>query len=237
LRHRIIGSGGKRSVRTVLPFSRRLVRSAQFLVVGALLASYPAPAPAQKAEDVYNEGTVLLAAGKTAEAIAQFRQAIQLSPNLAAAHFNLGAAYEQQGALAEAIAAYQEAVKYKPESKYYLSLGLACKKKGMLAEAIAAYLKAAEASPQDPRVFFNLGNAYLEKNALTEAIANYEKALKLKYPTPAAVYLNAGIAHQKQGNKTEAIKAYEAYLKAVPQAANAKQIREIVGGLRGGAAN
>jgi protein O-GlcNAc transferase len=200
-------------------------------IVSAAVAALPLPAHAQKAEEVYNEGTQLLAQGKVDQAIARFMQALQLKPDLAAAHFNLGTAYERKGALVEAIAAYRGAIEDKPEGRYYLSLGLVYKKKGMVDEAIDAYLKAAEASPTDARVFYNLGNACLQNNRLPEAVANYEKALRLKYPTPAAVHLNMGIARQKQGDNAAAIAAYKAYLAAAPEANNARQIRQTIDGL------
>lgn len=205
-----------------------------FLTVLALsvLIFRPQLTYSQKAEDLYNEGTTLLNKGKINEAIAKLKQAVQMKPDLAPAHFNLGDAYEKKGALDDAVAAYKEAVKYKPEGKYYLSLGLTYKKKKMTSEAVEAYKKAAEADPKNAKIFFNLGNAYLEKEALTEAVANYNKAINLKYSSPAAVYFNLGVAYQKREDTAEAIKAYEAYLKAAPRASNAKQIQEIIKGLR-----
>ena len=196
------------------------------LVVRAL------PAHGQTAEELYNEGTTLSKAGKTDEAVAKLRQAVQLKPELAPAHFNLGIAYEKKGALDDAIVAYQEAVRCKPDAKYYQSLGLVYRKSKLLPAAIEAYKKAAAADPKNPNIFYNLGNAYLDKDALADAIANYEKALALRYPSPAAVHLNLGIAHQKQGADELAIKAYQAYLKAAPRAANAKQIQETIAGLQ-----
>ena len=48
------------------------------------------------------------------EAIASYRQAIQLEPNYADAHNNLGVALSQQGLLEEAIASYQRLVELEP---------------------------------------------------------------------------------------------------------------------------
>lgn len=186
----------------------------------------------QKAEDLYNQGTTLLNQGKVSEAIAKLKEAVQMKPDLAPAHFNLGDAYEKKGALDDAIAAYKEAIKHKPESKYYLSLGLIYKKKKSLPEAVDAYKKAAGLDPKNAKIFFNLGNAYQEREAFSDAVASYNKAISLKYPNPAAVYFNLGVTCQKKGDNLEAAKAYEAYLKASPRASNAKQIQEIIKGLR-----
>ena len=186
----------------------------------------------QTAEEHYNQGTVLLKAGKTADAIAEFQQAVKVKPDLAAAHFNLGQAYEKQGGLDQAIAAYREAIRCKAEGKYYQSLGLAYKKKKMLPEAIEAGQKATQLDPTDPKAFYNLANACAEKDSQAAAVANYEKALELRYPRPADVYLNLGIARQKQGQVEPAVAAYQAYLKAAPRAANAAQIQQVIDGLR-----
>jgi tetratricopeptide (TPR) repeat protein len=189
---------------------------------------------AETAEDCYNQGTSLLKAGRTAEAVAQFQRAIELKPDLAAAHFNLGQAWEKQGSLDQAVSAYRDAIRCRNDSKYLQSLGLVLKKKKQLPEAIAAFEQATKADPSDPKAFFNLANACAESNAPAVAVTHYERALKLRYPRPADVYLNLGIAYQKQGQPAAAVQAYENYLKAAPKATNAAQIREVVAGLRSG---
>lgn len=202
------------------------------LVISLILTSAPRTAFGERAEDHYNKGTTLLGQGKLAEAIAALKQAVQMKPDMAPAHFNLGDAYERKGALDDAIASYKEAIKIKPEAKYYLSLGVAYNKRKSVAEAIEAYKKSAELDGRNPKVFFNLGNAYRERDALSDAIVSYNKALSLKYPNPASVYFNLGVACQKKGDNAEAAKAYESYLKASPRASNARQIQEIIKGLR-----
>ncbi|MSS71408.1 MAG: tetratricopeptide repeat protein [Candidatus Latescibacteria bacterium] len=186
----------------------------------------------QKAEDHNNKGISLLKQGKTNEAIAEFKQAIQMKPDLAPAHFNLGKAYKKKGALDDAIASYKEAIKYNPKGEYYQDLGLAYKDKKMFSEAIDAYKKAAVADPKNAETFFKLGNAYLDKESFADAITHYNKALSLRHPKPAGIYFNLGVTYQKKGDNLEAAKAYEAYLKASPRASNAKQIQEIIKGLR-----
>jgi tetratricopeptide (TPR) repeat protein len=224
---------GHRVFKPLRRFIMAMRRIATLTVLAlSVLIFHPQLTFGQKAEDHYNQGTTLLNKGKINEAIAELKQAVQMKPDLAPAHFNLGDAYEKKGALDDAIAAYKEALKYKSDGKYYLSLGLVYKKKKMLIEAIEAYRKAAELDSKNPKVFFNLGNAYQDKDALTEAIANYNKAISLKYPNSASVYFNLGVAYQKRGDSADAIKAYEAYLKASPRASNAKQIQEIIKGLR-----
>src|SRR5574341_1399329 len=62
----------------------------------------------------YNRGVSLQAEGKSHEAIAEYREAIRLQPDLVDAHYNLGLALTATGDQTGAIAAYRSAVQLKP---------------------------------------------------------------------------------------------------------------------------
>ena len=53
--------------------------------------------------------------GKLDEAVAQFERALQLKPELAEAHSNLGAVFKEQGKLTEAIAQFERALEIKTD--------------------------------------------------------------------------------------------------------------------------
>jgi tetratricopeptide (TPR) repeat protein len=55
------------------------------------------------ATSAYNAGAIMMNAGKIEEAQAQFKRAIELDPNLAEAHFQLGMTYINSGDVGEAI--------------------------------------------------------------------------------------------------------------------------------------
>ena len=57
-----------------------------------------------------NLGIVYLARHRSEDAIASYKRAISLAPDLATAHYNLGHAYHKQGKMNLAIAAYQQAL-------------------------------------------------------------------------------------------------------------------------------
>lgn len=57
-----------------------------------------------------NLGIVYLARRRSEDAIANYKHAISLAPDLATAHYNLGHAYHKQGKLNLAIAAYKQAL-------------------------------------------------------------------------------------------------------------------------------
>ena len=57
-----------------------------------------------------NLGIVYLARRRFADAVANYKHAISLAPNLATAHYNLGHVYHKQGKIVHAITAYQQAI-------------------------------------------------------------------------------------------------------------------------------
>ena len=63
-------------------------------------------------------GNLLKREGKVSEAIAEYRQAIELNSNFSWLHYNLGEALEKQGNLNEAIASYSRAIELNPNSVF-----------------------------------------------------------------------------------------------------------------------
>ncbi len=53
------------------------------------------------------------------EAIFRWKQVVSVAPEHAAAHNNLGVAYEALGRITEAITAYEQATTLNPDNKYY----------------------------------------------------------------------------------------------------------------------
>lgn len=199
-----------------------------FLVAGLVACPAPGAVDADEAQDLYREGVVLLKDGQVDSAIGVLKRAVQLQPNLAAAHAALGKAFMQQGSTDAAIASFRAAAKLKPEARHYISLGAALRKKGDLPEAVDAFRKAVEADPEDSNGYLHLGHACLEQGANAEAVASYQSALSLQTPDSVAVFLNLATANQRQGNPEEALKYFQAYLRAFPAAGNAEQVRQQV---------
>ena len=106
-----------------------------------------------------NNGNQLLEEGNLEEAIAAYRSAIELNPDLSWSHHNLGQALAKLGKLDEAISAYQRAIELNPDDveayrhilkiqpdhwEVCLQLGTALSKQGDLEGAIACYRRAIE---------------------------------------------------------------------------------------------
>jgi len=143
-----------------------------------------------------NLGIALDDEGRTAEAIAQFEKGLQIEPNLAEAHSNLGNALAKiPGRLDEAIAQYREAVRLKPEyAPAHINLADALEDEGRNDEAIEQGEWALRIRPNSAEAHSNLGSALSNvPGRLTEAIAQCEEALRLK-PDLAQAHSNLGSA-------------------------------------------
>ena len=71
--------------------------------------------------------------GKLDEAVACYRRALELKPDFAEAHNNLGVALKEQGKLDEAVACYRRALELKPDfAEAHNNLGIALKDQGKL---------------------------------------------------------------------------------------------------------
>ena len=62
-----------------------------------------------------NLGSVLDDAGRTDEAIAEYKEAIRLQPKNASAHYNLSIVYQKKKDMTMAIAELRQAAKYSPD--------------------------------------------------------------------------------------------------------------------------
>jgi tetratricopeptide (TPR) repeat protein len=83
-----------------------------FVSVDEAIARYPAVV----AHNLHTLGFTLRDQGKLDEAVAAYREAIRLEPNLVQAYSGLVLALKDQGKLDEAVAAYREAIRLKPDS-------------------------------------------------------------------------------------------------------------------------
>jgi predicted O-linked N-acetylglucosamine transferase (SPINDLY family) len=97
------------------------------------------------------------AIGRVDQAIPLCRRAVQLQPDRAEAHNNLGVALMNNGQLDEADAALQRALQLKPDyAEAHGNFGNVLKERGQLAQAIAAYRRAIEISPANAVIHSNL---------------------------------------------------------------------------------
>src|SRR5208337_614473 len=153
---------------------------------------------------------------QTEEAIAEWKQALDLDPADAKANYNFGLALLRKGTLDEAIAHFRTAVEAKPEfSDAQGNLGAVLLQEGRLDEAIPHLQEAVAVKPQHGEAQSNLGIALLQKGRLDEAIVHLQQAVEIN-PKQAQNHLNLGNGFYLQGKTREALEHWHEGLRLDP---------------------
>ncbi len=141
--------------------------------------------------------------GRSAEALASYRQAVRLREDDAALHNNLGVLLQEQGDLAGALASYEQALRIDPSDVPALfNLAAALDRAGRLDEAAAALKQAVQRQPHDHQARWKLGQLYQALGRPGEAIAQFEFVVRSR-PDWAAPQRRFGAAWQAMGHWTK----------------------------------
>jgi len=175
-----------------------------------------------------NLGVVLAAAGRTGEAVAHYRKAVESEPDYPDGYTNLGIAMARAGKMDEAIPDLQKAVQLSPwDAKAHSNLGAALAESGRGEEAIAECQKALQLSPQEAEANANLAIALAKTGRLDDAITYFQKALALE-PDSAEIHADLAGALLDKGRLDEAIPHFEKALASNP---NSTQLHYYLGRL------
>jgi len=123
------------------------------------------------------------------KAVSAYRTILELRPDLAEIHQNLGLVYYMQGKNREAITSFQAALKGKPELPgAQLFLGMAFVRTNQYEKGIPLLSKFIAQNPKEARAYLNLGLCYVETGQPTEAIrvlqagsANFPEDIDILY--------------------------------------------------------
>ena len=147
---------------------------------------------------------ILKKTGRTPEALVAGQKAIEIDPQDAAAHNNLGLTFQELGRVDEAEASYNQAIVLKPDfAEAHYNLGNTLQNQGRLDEAAASYNQAIVLKPDFVEAYINLGLTLQELGRVDEAEASYNQAIVLK-PNFAEAHNNLGITLKELGRLDEA---------------------------------
>ena len=166
---------------------------------GALEACGRAVAdPAVNPEAWFLKGTVELALGRAADAVASARAAVKAVPTDPRYWTLTGSAEQEAGRLEAARDAYEQATRVAPTwALGWHRLGTVCFELGQAREAEAAFERAVERDPGQVRAWNNLGHARLERGRLDEAEGALRQALALQPDYALAFYNLARVARAR----------------------------------------
>lgn len=122
-----------------------------------------------KARDHHNLAVAYHHEHRFQEAITEFHQTIELSPEHWIARKNLGASYEERGDFNKALHWYEKTLELKEDSEVYLGMGRIYEIQKRFPEALDAYQRSLEIHPQELILFQKISRIYTELNQLEES--------------------------------------------------------------------
>ncbi len=155
---------------------------------------------------------------KAAEA---WTEVIEIEPNYAEGHFNLGVASAKLGQYEESLRHFEKTVGLNPYFiKGYFAMGNSLVQLNRNEEAIEQYSKALEINPDDSETRHNMAIAYSRSGNKEKAIEELEKVIEtepgymLAYSSLVAIYANQGNNEKAEEVKKRWNEYAETHLKA-----------------------
>jgi Flp pilus assembly protein TadD len=154
---------------------------------------------------VANRAFELMEKGQMAEAVQEWRKALQLDPDDAKAHFNLAVALTGNGQEAQAVEEYRKACELDPQQPgWFAHLAASLSQTGDLDGAVVNYRKSLTLDPSNPGVEADLGVALFENGQAQEGYEHMRKAVDMA-PDFADGHSYLGTTLAKMGRMDEAV--------------------------------
>jgi predicted O-linked N-acetylglucosamine transferase (SPINDLY family) len=161
-------------------------------------------------------GVIAHQVGQHATAVDYIGRAIEIRPQVATYHNNLGEAYRAQGKSQQAETCYRCCLELDPRyAEAHNNLGVALEGQGRIEEAVACYQRALQVKSDYAEPHNNLGNVYKHQGRLDEAAACYRRSLQIK-PDYAEALGNLGNLLSNLGRLEEALACYRQAIAAKP---------------------
>jgi Flp pilus assembly protein TadD len=172
--------------------------------------------PATDYYRVFDHAWDLAEKKRYADAVPEWRKAIELNGDEARPHLQLGIALGELGQVDEEVVEYRKAIQLEPNTApAYSNLAIVLQGQGKLAEAIEAYRKSIQLEPHNSKVRSNLAVALLENGSADEGIAQCRAALA-DDPQNGDAHNALAIALARNGATEEAINHLESAVAIAP---------------------
>ena len=145
-----------------------------------------------------------------------FETAVNIKPDYAEAHKNLGIVLRDLEKMDEAVESLKKAISLEPsyvDAHYNLAITL--KNLNQPDEAVKSYRKVIEINPNFAQAHNNLGNLLKDLGQTDEALKSYQKAIEVN-PNFAHAYNNLGNAFKDLGQLNDAVMNYEKAIEINP---------------------
>ena len=187
----------------------------------------------RKAAEEFERASRASSEGRAAEAVEHLEKAVALFPDYLMAHNDLGTQLLALGRLAEAEEHLRKAVAIDPKAfnpRLNLAIVLAALRR--YPEAAESAARALELNPAAPAAHLYAGLAHLGLEDSEGAEKELEAAYRLGGAPFALAQFHLGQLYLKKGERALALKAFETYLRDMPDATNAEQVKRMIGVLR-----
>jgi tetratricopeptide (TPR) repeat protein len=166
-------------------------------------------------------GAIFYHTDRILESLVANQKIVQLAPQDAKAHNNLGITLKELCRFSESENSFAQAIALKPDyAEAHNNLGVTLQELGKLDEAEASYTKAIALNPDYAAAHSNLGNTLKELGRFDEAEASYTQAIALN-PDLVGAHYNLGNALQKLRRFDEAEASYTQAIALKPDYAEA----------------
>lgn len=197
-------------------------------VVNAALAGVP-----KNAAQRYEKALAAIAAGDDKTAIQQLQAALEIYPQFVLALNEISALYVNTGQLEQAEAALTAALSLEPNNPTLrLNYGYVLLLRERFIDADRELHRAIELKENLASAHLYRGRALIRLRKLEEAEAELNRAVALGGNAGIVAYRYLGALYSERGENAKAITALEQYLKLMPAAKDATQVKAIVKQLR-----
>ena len=166
-------------------------------------------------------GTIAQQIGDSATAVDLISHAIELAPQNASFHCNLGNALLGLGRVEDAEASYRQAISRKADFPLaHFNLGRLLASTGRPNDAAASFHRAIQLQPDFADAHYNLALIHQNQRSWVAAISGYQRTLMVR-SDHAEAWNNLGLVLKEQGSLSEAVQCYQRAIQVRPAYAEA----------------